>query len=224
METRFSVSARPMTAPTQGPFTQSVSMGPVPEGASATRELTIGAAFDATAAAFADQDAVVYADRNYRLTWRQFKLEVDTMARGLMGLGVVKGEKVAVWATNVPHWVTLQFATAQIGAMLLTINTNYKSTEIDYLLRAIRDREHLHHRRVPRHRLRGHPVRAGAGAAHPAPGRAALPALSAPQAGVLPRPGEAPGHVRRAGGGGHGLHHHRCRVPGRASASWTATM
>jgi fatty-acyl-CoA synthase len=57
------------------------------------------------------------------------------MAKGLMGLGVVKGEKVAIWATNVPHWVTLQFATAQIGAVLLTINTNCKSTEIDYLLR-----------------------------------------------------------------------------------------
>ena len=135
METPFSVAAHPMSAPSQGPFTQSVSMGPVPEGAGATRDLTIGAAFNATAAAFPDQDAVVYADRNYRLTWRQFKADVDAMAKGLMGLGVVKGEKVAIWATNVPHWVTLQFATAQIGAVLLTINTNCKSTEIDYLLR-----------------------------------------------------------------------------------------
>jgi len=135
METPFSVAAHPMSAPSQGPFTQSVSMGPVPEGAGATRDLTIGAAFNATAAAFPDQDAVVYADRNYRLTWRQFKADVDAMAKGLMGLGVAKGEKVAIWATNVPHWVTLQFATAQIGAVLLTINTNCKSTEIDYLLR-----------------------------------------------------------------------------------------
>ena len=116
-------------------FTQSVSKGPVPPGVQATRTLTIGQAFDATAAAFPGQDAVVYADRDYRLTWRQFQEEVDRCARGLMGLGVVKGEKVAVWATNVPHWVTLQFATAQIGAVLLTINTNCKSSEIDYLLR-----------------------------------------------------------------------------------------
>jgi fatty-acyl-CoA synthase len=110
-------------------------MGPLPQGRAATRELTIGQAFDATAAAFPDQDAVVYADRNYRLSWRQFKEEVDRLAQGLMALGVAKGEKVALWATNVPHWVTLQFATAQIGAVLLTINTNCRTTEIDYLLR-----------------------------------------------------------------------------------------
>ena len=116
-------------------FTQSVSKGPVPAGVQATRELTLGQAFDATAAKYPGQDAVVYADRDYRLTWSQFKEEVDRCAKGLMGLGVAKGEKVAVWATNVPHWVTLQFATAQIGAVLLTINTNCKSAEIDYLLR-----------------------------------------------------------------------------------------
>jgi len=131
----FTVSSRALTAPSRGPFAQSVSMGPVPEGVSATRTLTIGQAFDATAAAFPDQDAVVYADRNYRLTWAEFKRDVDRCAMGLMALGVAKGEKVAIWATNVPHWVTLQFATAQIGAVLLTINTNCKSTEIDYLLR-----------------------------------------------------------------------------------------
>jgi len=131
----FTVSAPALTAPTRAPFELAVSMGPLPEGIEAIRELTIGEAFDATAAAFPDQDAVVYADRNYRLTWSQFKQEVDLLARGLMGLGVAKGEKVAIWATNVPHWVTLQFATAQIGAVLLTINTNCKSSEIDYLLR-----------------------------------------------------------------------------------------
>ena len=56
------------------------------------------------------------------------------MARGLMAIGVQKGEKVAVWATNVPHWVTLMFATARIGAILVTVNTNYRETELRYLL------------------------------------------------------------------------------------------
>jgi fatty-acyl-CoA synthase len=60
---------------------------------------------------------------------------VDRLARGLMALGVAKDEKVAAWATNVPYWVTLQFATAKIGAVLLTVNTNYKRAELDYLLR-----------------------------------------------------------------------------------------
>ena len=45
-----------------------------------------------------------------------------------------KGEKVAVWATNVPYWVALQFATAKIGAVLITVNTNYREHELRYLL------------------------------------------------------------------------------------------
>jgi len=133
--TPFSLTAPPLSAPSRAPFAQPVSMGPVPPGQAATRDQTLGQMFDATARRFAHQDAVVYADRGYRLTWAQFQQEVDRLAMGLMALGVQKGEKVAVWATNVPHWVSLQFATAQIGAVLITINTNCKSAEIDYLLR-----------------------------------------------------------------------------------------
>ena len=131
----FTVASPALSAPTEGPFSLAVSMGPLPSGAAATHARTIGEVFDATAAALPDQDAVVYADRSYRLTWREFKADVDRLAQGLMALGVQKGEKVAIWATNVPHWVTLQFATAQIGAVLMTINTNCKSAEIDYMLR-----------------------------------------------------------------------------------------
>jgi fatty-acyl-CoA synthase len=100
-----------------------------------TREATLGQLLDETVAKCPDTDAVVYADRDYRQTWREFSATVDRVAKGLMALGVQKGEKVAVWATNVPHWVTLQFATARIGAILLTININYKLSEIDYVLR-----------------------------------------------------------------------------------------
>jgi len=100
-----------------------------------TREATIGQLLDEIVDVVPDQDAVVYADRDYRQTWREFRETVDKAAKGLMALGVKKGDKVAMWATNVPHWVTLQFATARIGAILLTININYRSAEIDYLLR-----------------------------------------------------------------------------------------
>lgn len=99
------------------------------------REKTLGQILDETVARFPDREALVYADRNYRKTWSQFAEDVDTLARGLMALGVQKGEKVAVWATNVPYWVTLQFATAKIGAVLLTVNTNYREHELRYLLK-----------------------------------------------------------------------------------------
>jgi fatty-acyl-CoA synthase len=101
---------------------------------SALRELTLGQLLDETVEKYPDNEAVVYVDRDFRLTYREFGELVDTLAKGLMGLGVKKGEKVAVWANNVPYWVALQFATAKIGAILLTVNTHYQSHELKYLL------------------------------------------------------------------------------------------
>ncbi len=98
------------------------------------REWTLGQVLDHTVVRYPDNDALVYPDRGYRLTWRELGEVVDTFAKGLMALGVQKGEKVAVWATNVPYWVALQFATAKIGAILLTVNTNYREHELRYLL------------------------------------------------------------------------------------------
>ncbi|MEN6486310.1 MAG: AMP-binding protein [Syntrophobacteraceae bacterium] len=98
------------------------------------QNLTLGQILDRSISLYPDNDAVVYADRNFRLTYREFGELVDRVARGLMGLGVEKGEKVAVWATNVPYWVVLQFATAKIGAILITVNTYYKVHELAYLM------------------------------------------------------------------------------------------
>ncbi len=100
----------------------------------AVQELTLGQLLENTAARFPDNDAVIHADRDLRQTWSEFSDCEDTMARGLMALGVQKGEKVAVWATNVPHWLMLMFATARIGAVLVTVNPNYRNTELLYLL------------------------------------------------------------------------------------------
>ena len=96
--------------------------------------VTLGQILDRTVAAFPDNEAVVYVDRDFRLTYREFGDLVDRLARGLMAMGIRKGEKVAVWATNVPCWVALQFATAKIGAVLLTINTSYRISELSYVL------------------------------------------------------------------------------------------
>ncbi|MBF0573265.1 MAG: AMP-binding protein [Desulfamplus sp.] len=99
------------------------------------RERTLGNILDETVTKYPDNEVLVYVDRDFRLTYREFSNLVDEVAMGLMALGVEKGEKVAVWATNIPFWVTLQFATAKIGAILLTVNTNYKKAELEYLLK-----------------------------------------------------------------------------------------
>ncbi|CCO22853.1 AMP-binding protein [Maridesulfovibrio hydrothermalis] len=99
------------------------------------REITLGGLLDEAVEKWPDNEAVVYVDRDFRLTYREFGELVDELAMGLMALGIKKGEKVAVWATNVPYWVALQFATAKIGAILLTVNTFYRTTELEYLLK-----------------------------------------------------------------------------------------
>ncbi len=96
---------------------------------------TLGQILDQAVAAFPGNEAIIYVDRDYRQTYREFSDTVDRVAKGLMALGVQKNEKVAIWATNIPYWVTLQFATAKIGAILLTVNTNYKTAELEYLLK-----------------------------------------------------------------------------------------
>ncbi len=98
------------------------------------RSVTLGQLLDEAIARFPGNDAIVYVDRDLKMTYAEFGEVVDRLAMGLMALGVEKGEKVAVWATNIPYWVALQFATAKIGAVLLTVNTNYKRAELAYLL------------------------------------------------------------------------------------------
>jgi fatty-acyl-CoA synthase len=123
------------SAPSVGPFRQSVSTGVPWNGYPILREYTLGQLLDQTIARCGPQDALVYADRDFRLSWFEFGAEVDRLAKGLMALGVKHGEKIALWATTVPHWIILMFAAAKIGAILLPLNTNYKKAEIDFALK-----------------------------------------------------------------------------------------
>ncbi|MDY0268921.1 AMP-binding protein [Trichloromonas sp.] len=95
---------------------------------------TMGALLEDAARRFPENDALVYPDRGLRLNYREFDALCDRVAKGLLAIGVKKGEHLAIWATNVPEWVVLQFATAKIGAVLVTINTSYKSAELEYIL------------------------------------------------------------------------------------------
>ena len=100
----------------------------------ALRDVTVGELLTRLAAAMPDRAALVYVD-GPRYTFAQLELETRTIARGLIALGVEHGERVVVWATNVPEWVVLQFALAKIGAILVTANTSLRARDIDYLLR-----------------------------------------------------------------------------------------
>ena len=80
-----------------------------------------------------DKEYIVYSDRNLRFTWSYFNERVDNMAKGLLSIGVERGTHVGIWAGNVPDWLTLLYACAKIGAVAVTVNTNYKQSELEYL-------------------------------------------------------------------------------------------
>ncbi|MEP6783508.1 MAG: AMP-binding protein [Acidobacteriota bacterium] len=115
------------------------------------RDITVGQLLTRLAASLPDNEALVYSDPSTpdespvtirqslkagrRWTFVQLEQEARLIARGLMAAGVERGDRVAVWSTNVPEWVVLQFALAKIGAILVTVNTSLRSREIEYLLR-----------------------------------------------------------------------------------------
>ena len=84
---------------------------------------------------FPDQYAFKYTTLDYTRTYAEFREDVDNFAAALISLGVRRGSKVAIWATNVPEWFITFWATTKIGAVLVTVNTAYKIHEAEYLLR-----------------------------------------------------------------------------------------
>ena len=96
-------------------------------------EKTLGDWLEHWAQVTPDKEYIVYSDRDLRFTWKQFNERVDDMARGLIAIGVTKGTHVGLWAQNVPDWLTFLYACAKIGAVCITVNTNYKQNELEYL-------------------------------------------------------------------------------------------
>ncbi|MDR3142563.1 MAG: AMP-binding protein [Tannerellaceae bacterium] len=98
------------------------------------QERTLGQWVEYWAEKTPDKEYIVYSDRDLRFTWAVFNERVDRMAKGLLSIGVKKDTHVGIWATNVPDWLTFLFAGAKIGAVLVTVNTNYKQSELEYLV------------------------------------------------------------------------------------------
>ncbi len=97
-------------------------------------EETIGANFERIVRANPDAEALVDVATNRRWTYGELNAESDLIARGLMALGVDRGERVGVWAPNCAEWTMVQYATAKIGAILVNINPAYRTHELAYVL------------------------------------------------------------------------------------------
>ncbi|MGB9938162.1 MAG: AMP-binding protein [Methanobacterium sp.] len=97
-------------------------------------EDTLGEFFEKMVEKDPDREFIVYPDRDLRFTYKQFNERVDRLAKGFLSIGITKGDHVGIWALNVPDWLTFLFATAKIGAVLVTVNTAYRSHEVAYVL------------------------------------------------------------------------------------------
>jgi len=79
------------------------------------------------------QEALVF--KGSRWTWNEFSVEVDKAAKALIAIGVAPGEKVALWMNNKPEWLFLMYAVAKVGAVLVPLNTRYRTEDIDYVMK-----------------------------------------------------------------------------------------
>ncbi|OAV69535.1 Short-chain-fatty-acid--CoA ligase [Bacteroidales bacterium Barb4] len=99
------------------------------------QERTLGQWLEHWATVTPDKEFLVYSDRNLRFTWSEFNRRADDMAKGMLSIGITHGTNVGIWATNVPDWLTFLYAGAKIGAVMVTVNTNYKQSELEYLVK-----------------------------------------------------------------------------------------
>ncbi len=96
---------------------------------------TLGQCLEQWAMKSPDREFLIYPDRNLRFSYAGFNERVDNLARALLEIGMKPGDKLGIWANNVPDWLTLMFATAKTGIVLVTINTNYRLHELEYLVK-----------------------------------------------------------------------------------------
>jgi fatty-acyl-CoA synthase len=95
---------------------------------------TISQLLAATVAADPGGDALVSRHQDLRQTWLEFGATCRRTALGLLGLGIEKGDRVGVWSPTCAEWTWLQFAAAQVGAILVNVNPAYRSSELSYAL------------------------------------------------------------------------------------------
>src|SRR5579871_4104643 len=98
------------------------------------RSCLLGDVVARQAAQCPNKDALIYPELGLRWSFRQLEEQAQICARGLLRLGIQKGDRVALWSTNLPEWVVLFFALAKIGAVMVTVNTLLRRHEVEYLL------------------------------------------------------------------------------------------
>ena len=96
---------------------------------------TVGDALDCAVERFGEREALVVRHQDVRLTWCEFREQVDALAAGLLTLGLERGDRIGIWSPNRAEWVLTQFATARLGLVLVNINPAYRIAELRHAMR-----------------------------------------------------------------------------------------
>ena len=113
-------------------MTLALDSGP---SAPALPSTTIGGALDLAVSTWGAREALVSVEQDLRFTYAELAAAVDRVAAGLAARGVAKGDRVGIWAPNCAEWILVQYATARLGAILVTINPAYRTHELAYVLK-----------------------------------------------------------------------------------------
>src|SRR5712692_3592309 len=101
-----------------------MAAGEAHERPRAYRDVCVGELLALLASDYPQNEALIYPERGLRYDFSELEWLTRKIAKGLLSLGVEAGDRVALWAPNIPEWVVLQFALAKIGAVLVTVNTS----------------------------------------------------------------------------------------------------
>lgn len=96
---------------------------------------TIGQVIRGTAVRYPKNLALIHPEFGVRQNYQDFYDNCKAVAKGLMAMGIKRGDNVSVWTTNIPEWIYLQFSLGMVGAVLVTVNTSYQSHELEYILK-----------------------------------------------------------------------------------------
>ena len=115
---------------------------------------TLGDLLDKAAEKWPDREAIVFGKE--RIHYHEYRDKVDQLAKALLNIGIRKGDKVSILFSNRPEWSISEYAVDKIGAIVVPINTRYKTHELEYILQSLRFNHAHHDGPIPGDRLHGH--------------------------------------------------------------------
>ncbi len=100
-------------------------------------DITVGGALREAAKNYGDAEALVSRHQNIRMSWNDLDAAADEAAKGLLALGVERGDRVGIWSPTCAEWTVIQFASARVGAILVNVNPAYRPNELLYALNKV---------------------------------------------------------------------------------------